>query len=274
VCRIQTTLEGWRLTCTDWTDEDGYFLVKRMRLAYAEHSTTQAKVEWVKFVRRHLPNVDERDLSLPPSVCEGLVLMTRRLTPGDLMPINWKRRIDRACHGSWAVRQDWAASLPVHELVRILAALEAQRGASGTASRGLDGVGRFTDGQSLLWLAISEELDNRLRPYTLRFQAFDEWDADDDTIRCQTYAEAVIRAKAWMNNPAAMGSALVSKLVISGPSLTADEVQENPRYRPDLVDQDEDDGGAASEARWIAGSAFGNQGLADLGGLDVDGGDQ
>lgn len=35
------------------------------------------------------------------------------------------------------------------------------------------------------------------------------------------------------------------------------------------VDEDENDGGAASERRMMAGMAHGNQGLADLAGLDI-----
>ena len=37
----------------------------------------------------------------------------------------------------------------------------------------------------------------------------------------------------------------------------------------DAVDKEEDDGGAASERRMLAGMAHGNQGLADLAGLDI-----
>tara|TARA_R110000824_G_scaffold44697_1_gene129834 strand:+ start:103 stop:348 length:246 start_codon:yes stop_codon:yes gene_type:complete len=37
------------------------------------------------------------------------------------------------------------------------------------------------------------------------------------------------------------------------------------------VDEDEDDGGAASERRMMAGMLHGNQGLADLAGLELDG---
>lgn len=40
----------------------------------------------------------------------------------------------------------------------------------------------------------------------------------------------------------------------------------------DRACEDLDDGGAAMEARWMVGSAHGNRGLADLGGLDLDDG--
>lgn len=278
-CVISTTVDGWRLECHDRSDPDGYTLQDQMDLAYDTTSTGRAQVEWVKFVERHAPAVPESALSLPPSVVTGRDWMALRMD-ADLMPWNWRRRVDRTCGGTGKptdrhrILVDWLTKHPVHELARVLAALNAERAANVDE---LDGIGRFkTDTQSRLWIAISDELDSRLRPFTLRFYTFDEWDADDgdNDERFSTYHKANTAAAEWLADPNAIGRQVIRKLVITGPTPAGCMEWMNPRYRADLVDQGEDDGGAASEAKWIAGSAFGNQGLADLGGLDVEGGDE
>lgn len=282
-CVISTTLDGWRLECHDGSDPGGYSLQDRMELTYNTTDTARAQVEWVQFVERNAPNVLESDLSLPPSVVSGRDWMALRMG-ADLMPHNWKRRVDRTRGGTGKpldrdrILRDWLQKHPVHELARVLGALTARYDSNADET----GRGLFeTDGEARLSLAVADELDSRLRPFTLRFYTFDEWDADDDETRHTTYHEANTEAFDWMQDPNAIGRQVIRKLVITGPTPAgyrrtphvAGELM-NPRYRADLVDQEDDDGGAASEAKWIAGSAFGNQGLADLGGLDLEGGDE
>ena len=278
-CVISTTVDGWRLECHDGSDPDGYSLQDRMELAYATTDTARAKVEWVQFVERNAPKVLESNLSLPPSVVAGRDWVSLRMD-ADLMPCGWRRaRVykspasrgnDGEARDRDQILRDWLKKHPVHELARVLGALTAEILPSSDPGRRLF----KTDDEARLSLAISDELDSRLRPFTLRFYTFDEWDADDDETKHTTYHEANTEAFDWLEDPNAIGWQVIRKLVITGPTPAGSMEWMNPRYRADLVDQEDDDGGAAGEARRFAGSAFGNQGLADLGGLDLDGGDK